>query len=482
MSANRINIASSKPDSAGIGLFLIFRNPNVTIKRGIKILLKGNAVSESSFSVAVYFLIIFGVFSSAFADWPVEHILLSNDPEDQDKFGQSVCIDGNVCIVGAYGVGAGKGVAEIYRFNGNDWVGEQRISASDGAAWDRFGYSVSIDGNVCAIGAYGPGAAYIFRYNGSSWVEEQKLIPSDEARIFGYAIAVEGDVCLVGSPTALVGGVTKGAVYVFRYNGSSWVQEQKLSASDGEYTDQFGEAVSISGNLCLIGMPNDDVNGTNTGSAYIFEYNGSSWVEQQKLSPTGTRDNWERFGRSVSIDSNSRICVIGASGDSEAADDAGATYVYDDYFEIGSWNFRTKLTAPDAAEDDAFGRSVSINGDMCVVGSYLDDDLGAASGSAYVYKFEPYITPIPIWVYVDKLTASDGEYRDYFGESVAIDGNNVLVGAPADYKDPAIGSVYIYDLTCPSADLTGDCYVDFKDFATMAEQWLDGIKPLDVIP
>ena len=86
------------------------------------------------------------------------------------------------------------------------------------------------------------------------------------------------------------------------------------------------------------------------------------------------------------------------------------------------------------------------------------------------------------WQVLNSFNYTKCEYRDYFGESVAISGNNVGVGAPAEFKDPAIGSAYIYDLTCPSSDLTGDCYVDFKDFATMAGQWLDGIKPLDVIP
>ena len=401
-------------------------------------------------------IVILCLFNNVFADWPVEHILLSADGEDQDKFGQSVCVDSNVCIVGAYGVGAGRGVAEIHRFDGNDWVREQRISASDGASWDRFGYSVSIDGNVCAIGAYGTGAAYIFRYNGSSWIEEQKLVPSDDPRIFGYAIAIEGDVCLVGSPSALVDGVTKGAVYVWEYNGSSWVQEQKLSASDGQSGDQFGEAVSISENRCLVGMPNDDVNGTDTGSAYIFEYNGSSWVEQQKLSLDGTRDDWERFGCSVSIPTISDgICLIGASGDCAAGSGAGAAYIFVHSFYTGEWYRYQKLTAPDAEDGDAYGKSVSIGDDLSfVVGSYGDDDLGSVSGSAYFYKREMDIVcvlaPCIFWKQPVKLTASDGEYQDYFGSSVAISGNNVAVGSPADHKDPAIGSAYIYDLSCPS--------------------------------
>lgn len=417
-------------------------------------------------------ILILCSFHCAFAQWPVEHILLSADSEDEDQYGQSVSIDGNVCIVGAFGVGAGKGVAEIHRFNGTDWIREQRISASDGVSWDRFGYSVSIDGNVCAIGAYGGEAAYVFRFNGSSWLEEQKLVPSDYSGwLFGWSIDIEKNVCLVGDKS-------DGAVYVFRYNGVSWVQEQKLNASDESGDgDSFGDAVSISGNLCLIGAPQDDEGVSNSGSAYIFEHNGSSWVEQQKLVPSGTINNWHLFGCSVAIDESNNSCLIGAKGDDIKADDAGAVYFYKYY--SGSWTFFEKLFAPDAAAHDVFGGAVSLSGDTFVVGSSGGDDLGSVSGSAYVFRKDETLRPP--WKII-KLTASDGEYQDYFGTSVSISGNNVAVGAPADYKDPAIGSAYVYDLTCPSADLTGDCYVDFLDFATMAGQWLDGIQPLDVIP
>ncbi|MGD9109653.1 MAG: hypothetical protein PVG93_01815 [Phycisphaerales bacterium] len=420
----------------------------------------------------LFVLVIFTICGSVFAEWLDETILLSSDPEDEDNFGQSVCIDGNVCVVGAYGVEAYKGAAEIHRFNGADWVREQRISASDGVSYDRFGYSVDIDGNVCAVGAYGAGAAYVFRYNGSSWVQEQKLAPSDDPRIFGYVVAIDDDKCLVGSPTALVDGVTRGAVYSFKCNGSTWVQEQKLSASDGEFMDQFGEAVSISGNLCLIGMPNEDIGASNSGSAYVFEYVGDSWIEQQKLVPSGTINEWHLFGCSVAIDENNGSCLIGAKGDDIMADDAGAVYFYKYY--SGSWTFFEKLFAPDATAHNVFGGAVSLLGDIFVVGSSGDDDLGSVCGSAYVFKKDENLRPP--WKII-KLTASDGEYQDYFGTSVSISGNNALVGAPAGYKDPAIGSAYVYDLTCPSADLSGDCYVDFRDFATLAEQWLDGIKP-----
>ena len=117
---------------------------------------------------------------------------------------------------------------------------------------------------------------------------------------------------------------------------------------------------------------------------------------------------------------------------------------------------------------------------MCVVGSSEDDDLGSASGSAYLYKIETGW--VPFLRFIKKLTALDGEYQDYFGTGVATDGRNVIVGAPAKFKDLAIGTAYVYDLTCPSADLTGDCFVGLGDFAILAAQWLDGIAPFEGIP
>jgi len=221
-------------------------------------------------------------------------------------------------------------------------VEEQKLLASDGAADDRFGDSVSISGNVALVGAEldddkgtDSGSAYVFRWSGGSWVEEQKLLASDGAADdrFGSSVSISGNVALVGAELDDDKGTDSGSAYVFRWNGSSWLEEQKLLASDGAGSDYFGSSVSISGNVALVGAYLDDDNGTYSGSAYVFRWNGSSWVEEQKL------------------------------------------------------------LASDGAADDRFGDSVSISGDMALVGAFWDDDNGTDSGSAYVFEIADTTTP-----------------------------------------------------------------------------------------
>jgi hypothetical protein len=151
-----------------------------------------------------------------------------------------------------------------------------KFRASDGAVEDYFGYSVAIDGNTALVGAYGDddkgdasGSAYIFRFNGSTWVEEAKLLASDGAAYdyFGYSVAIDGNTALVG---AIYGGSDSGSAYIFRFNGSSWVEEAKLLAPDGAAYDYFGRSVAIDGNTALVGAYGDDDKGNDSGSAYVF--------------------------------------------------------------------------------------------------------------------------------------------------------------------------------------------------------------------
>src|SRR5262245_38829096 len=207
---------------------------------------------------------------------------------------------------------------------------QQLLANGRDASW--FGYAVSLSGNVALIGAMGDddagsfaGSAYVFRYNGTTWVQEQELFASDPQWyvLFGLSVAVSGDVALIGAATDL--GDESGSVYVFRYNGSAWVEEQKLLASDGQPFDEFGASVSVSGDLAVIGAYGTDDLGNESGSAYVFRYNGSIWVQEQKLH------------------------------------------------------------ASDGQADDRFGRNVSLSGQRVLVGAYLDDDGGTDSGSAYVF-------------------------------------------------------------------------------------------------
>jgi hypothetical protein len=362
--------------------------------------------------------------------------LVAADGASREVFGGAVSISGNVALVGANeddDNGSISGSAYIFRYNGSNWVQEDKLLAADGATDDRFGLSVSISGDVALVGADGDddngsnsGSAYIFRYNGSSWVQEDKLLPSDGASVdnFGTSVSISGDVALVGANY----NDDNGSAYIFRYNGSNWVQEDKLRAADGAFNDRFGIRVSISGDVALVGANYD---GNAVGSAYIFRYNGSSWVQEQKLVASDGSAN-DQFGIRVSISGDAAL--VGANYN----DDNGSAYIF--RYNGSSWVQEDKLRAADGATDDFFGTSVSISGDVALVGAYGDDDNGESSGSAYIFRYNG-----SSWVQEDKLLAADGAVFDWFGRSVSISGDVALVGSPFDDDNGSnSGSAYVF--------------------------------------
>ncbi|MHC4588306.1 MAG: FG-GAP repeat protein, partial [Planctomycetota bacterium] len=312
-----------------------------------------------------------------------------------------------------------------------------KLLASDGAAGEQSGYSVAVSANVAVVGAYldddnglQSGSAYVYRWNGSSWVEEAKLLASDGAMgdQFGYSVAVSGDVALVGADGDDDNGGESDSAYVYRWNGSSWV-ETKLLASDGTVDDRFGRSVAVSGDVAVVGAQGDDDNGYASGSAYVYRWNGASWVETKLLASDGTASDY--FGGSVAVSGD--VALVGASGDDVNGAQSGSAYVYrrSDW----SWEEEAKLLASDGFGSDQFGASVAVSGDMAVVGAPGDDDNGAQSGSAYVYRWNG-----SSWAET-KLLASDGAAGDGFGYSAAASGDVAMVGAP---DDDGTGSAYAY--------------------------------------
>ena len=343
----------------------------------------------------------------------------------------------------------------------------QKLLASDGDANDNFGYSVSISGDYAILGAEGDdsgkGSAYIFKWNGTSWVEQQKLTASDgnTSDYFGWSVSISGDYAIVGAYGDDVNGTYSGSAYIFKRDGTSWVEQQKLTASDGADGDWFGSSVSISGDFALVGAFLDDGNVIDSGSAYIFKRDGTSWVQQQKLTASdGAADDY--FGCSVSISGD--YAIVGAYGGNGNVIDSGSAYI--SKWNGTSWSEQAKLTASDGAASDYFGWSVSISGDYAIVGAPLDDDKGTDSGSAYISKWNG-----TSWSEQAELTASDGAASDYFGVSVSISGDLAIVVTP--YDDSYKGSAYAFG-SCPRADLNDDCKVDFADFAIFADEWLYG--------
>ncbi|MHC4698577.1 MAG: FG-GAP repeat protein, partial [Planctomycetota bacterium] len=196
------------------------------------------------------------------------------------------------------------------------------LTASDAAWDDYFGYSVSVSGDVAVIGAHHDrdtrkwrGSAYVYRCNGSVWIEEAKLTASDGTAHdeFGNSVSVSGDIAVIG---AFGDDDYSGSAYAYRYNGSSWIEEAKLTASDAAADDRFAFSVSVSGDVAVIG--------TLSGSAYLYRYNGSGWIEEAKLSASDAPAGG--FGHSVSVSSD--MAVIGAYRDDDGGTNSGSAYVF----------------------------------------------------------------------------------------------------------------------------------------------------------
>ncbi len=382
--------------------------------------------------------------------------VLASDAATGANFGYSVGVSGQFSIVGSpekNGTGTSSGAAYVYKQNGFNWSQVQKLTASDAVTNGKFGHSVAIEGTRLVIGAFGDnnykGAAYIFEYNGTQWVQKQKLIPFDgvAADFYGYSVSISGDRIVVGARYDDDNGNSSGSAYVYKYNGTNWALDQKLIASDGAANDDFGVSVSISGDHIVVGAYADDDHGAESGSIYVFTSNGSTWSETQKISASDASAG-DYFGFSTAI-SGSKI-VVGASEESTHGASSGAVYLFS--LSGSTWTEAQKLTASDEAAGDQFGYSVSISGNMLIAGAFGNSDAGAESGAAYIFRFNG-----TNWSETDKLTASDKDTNDRFGYSVCMNSNLAIVGAYQNSDNGTnSGSAYLFDdPTAGLDDLTG---------------------------
>ncbi len=309
--------------------------------------------------------------------WTEEQKLVASDAGAGHQFGGSVSIDGDVALIGAEFVDGGMGAAYVFRFDGSTWTEEQKLTGS-GAF--NFGVSVSLDGNTALVGAPGEdfnaGAVYVFRFDGSTWALQQKLTASDGAADdrFGGGVSLHGDLALCG---AAFENDQAGSAYVFRFDGATWTEEQKLVASDGDDLDFFGFAVAIEADAAVIGSMGDDDRGEGAGAAYVYRFDGTTWIEEQKLTASDGKGA-EQFGSSVALDGDA--AVVGAFIDDDFGFGAGSAYTF--RYDGSTWTESQKLIASDASASDAFGKSVALSDGVVLAGASGDD---GSTGSAYVF-------------------------------------------------------------------------------------------------
>ncbi len=396
--------------------------------------------------------------------------LTGSDVDTDDGLGVSVAIAGDTVVVGAHNASV-KGAAYVFVRAGSMWNQQAKLTASDAAPNDFFGYSVAVAGDTAVVGALADdtaagssaGSAYVFVRSGTVWSEQAKLTASDGApdNWFGNFVAVAGDTAVVGAP--LHNGFT-GAAYVFVRSGTVWSQQAKLTASDAATGDELGWSVALAGDTAVLGAQFDDTTGgVNSGSAYVFVRSGSVWAEQAKLTASdGAGD--DSFGWSVAVAGDT--AVAGAPLDATGAGtDAGSAYVF---VRSGSvWSEQAKLTASDAAPGDRFGYAVAVADDTAVVGAELaDTPAGANAGSAYLF-----VRSGSSWTEDTKLTASDGSPDDQFGFSVAVAGETAVVGARFDDTAAGVdaGSAYVFkESPCTRTGATLSVELDSDETVTIS--------------
>lgn len=401
------------------------------------------------------------------------------------------------------------------------------FKASNAGTRDEFGYSVAVSGDTAVIGARfesssatgvngdqtdnsapQSGAAYAFVRNGTNWIQQAYLkasntggpLPGEEyGDAFGWSIAISDDTVVVGAPFEDSNAIgvngdehnnsapDSGAVYVFVREGTNWIQQAYLKASNPGSGDNFGYSVAISGNTVVVGAPFEDSNATGvngnqgnnsaaeSGAAYVFMRSGTNWIQQAylKASNSGSGD---AFGESVGVsgdtivigaggeDSNS-IGVNGPQGNNSAAG-SGAAYVF--ARNGTNWTQQAYLKASNTGAGDEFGFAVAISGDTVVAGAAGEDSNATGvngnqgdnstpdSGAAYVFVREG--TNWSQQAYLK--TSYNAAVPVGFGFSVALSVDVLVVGAPGDASN-ATG--VNGDPTNNSATDSGAAYVFTRD-------------------
>jgi CSLREA domain-containing protein len=395
-------------------------------------------------------------------NWTQQAYLKASNTDLYDQFGSAVAISGDTIVVAApYEASTATGVngdesdnntpysgaAYVFTRTGTTWTQQAYLKASNTDAYDQFASAVGISGDTIVVAApyedssatgfngdqsnndrESSGATYIFVRNEATWSQQAYLKASNPGQYdyFGYAVAISGDSVVVGAQgeASNVTGVNgdqsnndasySGAAYIFVRNESSWSQQAYLKASNTGAYDQFGSAVSISGDSVVVGSPYEDssatgVNGDqsdnagqNSGAAYIFVRAATDWTQQAYLKASNTegggmRSSGDTFGSSVAVAGDSTVIgaryeassATGLNGDEEdnSAPYAGAAYLY--LRGVTGWTFQSYLKASNAAQYAQFGYSVAVSGNTLVAGAPFDNSTTEGSGAAYIFTFAP---------------------------------------------------------------------------------------------
>ncbi|MEP6795966.1 MAG: hypothetical protein ABJB16_16680, partial [Saprospiraceae bacterium] len=281
-------------------------------------------------------------------------------------FGCSVSVSGNVAVVGAYADNPGipfQGSASIFVFNGMSWDFFQKLSDPEGASGDQFGDCVSISGDNIIIGSprddesySNQGSACFFHFNGTSWdfVEKIHQVQAAAGNEFGRSVNISGERAIIGAPFT---NASQGAASMYQFDGTSWQFMNQVAETFGSIDDYFGLSVGIIGDMAIVGVRGDDIDGyDDAGSAIVFQFNGTNWALLQKLSDaTGS---YNHFGSAVAISENN--ILVGAPDTNLSYADQGKAYMY--RFNGTTWIVSNLFTDIHPTPMAFYGTSVNLSG------------------------------------------------------------------------------------------------------------------------
>lgn len=363
-----------------------------------------------------------------------------------------------------------SGSAYIFKLVGGRWAFDKKITANIRASNHNFGHSVSIYDSTIAVGCVynntnagntaslsGAGSVHIFKKINGVWSQRQKIVASDRAASdqFGQSLSLDSNKLAVGS----LKNNNTGRVYIFRDSANLFREKHKISPKDLGLADKFGYSVRLKKNRLLVGAPEEDhdTSGLNfvstSGSAYFFRESGNQWAQVKKLVALKRNNNqYQGF----SLDFNDSLIVTGAYGtfsNEEGLEPvpAGGPGAVNSY-QINDLSITRTLVLKDYALTDQYGYAVDVSGNVLIVGAPYEDDDSAGktprynSGAAYLYEKTG-----GRWQKVQKLQASDRRALDEFGNSVAISGNYAFVGARYSSLDTSgqdsahtAGALYVF--------------------------------------
>jgi hypothetical protein len=362
------------------------------------------------------------VFTRSGTHWAEQTELTASDGAQGDYFGTSVAISGSTVVVGADGENYQAGAVYVFTRSGTAWSQQAELTASDAAEDNFFGYSVALSNSNLVVGSNGnntfTGAAYMFTRSGTAWSQQAEVTPADGVTFgyFGNTVAISGSTAVVSANSSTPG---TGAAYVYARSGTAWSQQAELTDPGAAQSDYFASSVGISGSTLVVGAPGVHAD---TGVAYVYTRSGRIWSQPAQLTAAGG----VYLGYSVAISGST--AVAGALGNNSLA---GAAYVFT---RSGTtWSQQAMVAAADGASGDYLGFSVAISGSYVIAGA---PQRNSNAGAAYAFALPSQQA---------ELAAGDGGPGDSLGSSVAISGSTAVVGAGSDKFHP--GAAYVFTRT-----------------------------------